>query len=141
MGGGILSPIFYCIYVDDLVEIPTAMGVGCHLREIFLSILLYADDMALIAPSLKGLQKLLSATEEYCKVWDIMLNAKKSENMSFGKKHNLAPLQLDGKGIDWVVLLCIWAFSVTILEPFDPSCISRSFLVRVVILGHFSTHS
>ena len=64
-----MSPIFYCIYVDDLVEIPTAMGVGCHLREIFLSILLYADDMALIAPSLKGLQKLLSATEEYCKVW------------------------------------------------------------------------
>ena len=100
--GGILSPIFYCIYVDDLVDILTAIGVGCHLSNIFLSILLYADDMALTAPSLRGLQKLLCATEEYCKALDIMLNAKKSKNMFFGKKHSLAPLQLDGKNIEWV---------------------------------------
>ena len=93
--GGILSPIFYCIYVDEL-------GVGCHMSNLFLSILLYADDMALIAPSLRGLQKLLSVTEEYCRTWDIMLNAKKSKNMFFGKKYNLAPLQLNGKNIEWV---------------------------------------
>ena len=85
-----------------MVDILTAIGVGCHLSNIFLSILLYADDMALTAPSLRGLQKLLCATEEYCKAWDIMLNAKKSKNMFFGKKHSLAPLQLDGKNIEWV---------------------------------------
>ena len=50
--GGILSPVFYCLYVDDLVEILSALGIGCHLRGIFLSILLYADDMALTAPPL-----------------------------------------------------------------------------------------
>ena len=58
--------------------------------------------MALLSPSLKGLQKLLSATEEYCKTWDIMLNAKKTKNLFFGKKHNLASLQLDNKEIEWV---------------------------------------
>ena len=59
--------------------------------------------MALPSPSLRGLQKLLSATEDYCKTWDIMLNAKKSKNMSFGKNYSsLASLQLDGKDIDWV---------------------------------------
>ena len=100
--GGILSPIFYCLYIDDLVDILSALGVGCHLRDLFLSILLYADDMALLSPSLKGLQRLLSATEEYCKTWDIMLNAKKTKNLFFGKKHFLAPLQLDGKEIEWV---------------------------------------
>ena len=100
--GGILSPTFYCIYIDELVDILSSFGVGCHLRNIFLSILLYADDMALLSPSLKGLQKLLSATEEYCKTWDIMLNAKKSKNLLFGKGKNLAPLQLDGKPIEWV---------------------------------------
>ena len=100
--GGILSPTFYCIYVDELVDILIASGVGCYLSNLFLSILLYADDMALIAPSLRGLQKLLSVTEEYCKAWDIMLNAKKSKNMFFGKKYDLAPLQLDGKNIEWV---------------------------------------
>ena len=100
--GGILSPIFYCLYVDELVEILTAAGIGCHLKKIFLSILLYADDMALIAPSLKGLQKLLLLTEEYCQAWDIMLNAKKSKNMLFGKKHPLIALRLNGKEIEWV---------------------------------------
>ena len=58
--------------------------------------------MALTSPSLKGLQRLLSATEEYCKSWDILLNPKKSKNMFFGKEHTLASLQLDGKDIEWV---------------------------------------
>ena len=58
--------------------------------------------MALVAPSLKALQKLLTATEQYCAEWDILLNAKKSKNMSFGKKHSLASLCLDGKDIEWV---------------------------------------
>ena len=31
-----------------------------------------------------------------------MLNAKKSKNLFFGKSHTLAPLQLDGKDIEWV---------------------------------------
>ena len=100
--GGILSPIFYCLYVDDLVDILSNLGIGCHLKNLFLSILLYADDMALLSPSLKGLQRLLSATEQYCMTWDIMLNAKKSKNLFFGKSHPLAPLQLDGKNIEWV---------------------------------------
>ena len=87
--GGVLSPDFYCIYVDDLVEILSDMGIGCYLKNVFLSILLYADDMALIAPSLRGLQKLISATEKYCKDWDILLNAKKTKNMVFGQKYVL----------------------------------------------------
>ena len=97
-----MSPVFYCLYVDDLVEILSSMGIGCHLKDMFLSILLYADDIALIAPCLKELKRLLSATEHYCKSWDILLNAKKSKNMAFGKKKSLASLQMDGKDIDWV---------------------------------------
>ena len=58
--------------------------------------------MALIAPSLKGLQKLLLATESYCKQWDVMLNPKKTKNMSIGKKYDLPDLHLDGKAIEWV---------------------------------------
>ena len=100
--GGVLSPVFYCLYVDDLVDILVALGIGCYLLKTFLSILLFADDMALLAPSLKGLQTLLNATESYCKQWDILLNAKKTKNMYFGKRFILPQLVLDGKQIDWV---------------------------------------
>ena len=55
-----------------------------------------------MAPSLKGLQTLLSATEQYSKTWDIMLNPKKSKNMLFCKKHVPPLLQLDGNDIEWV---------------------------------------
>ena len=101
--GGILSPVFYCIYVDDLVRILKEAGIGCHVRNTFLSILLYADDMCLIAPSLRGLQRLLNIVERYCKDWDIMLNPKKSKNMQFGKRiERLPSLILDGQDIVWV---------------------------------------
>ena len=83
-----------------------ALGVGCYLRQTFLSILLYADDVALLAPSLKGLQTLLHVTEEYCKQWDILLNAKKTKNLHFGKKCELPNLTLDGKAIVLWSLLC-----------------------------------
>ena len=104
--GGILSPTFYCIYVDELVQIHSQAGIGCHIRSAFLSILLYADDMCLISPSVKGLhslQKLLLITEQYCTDWDIMLNPKKSKIMEFGKLSNCLPsLLLDGKELEWV---------------------------------------
>ena len=37
--GGILSPDFYSIYVDDLVLILSKLGVGCHILNTFISIL------------------------------------------------------------------------------------------------------
>ena len=101
--GGILSPILYCIYVDSLAQILKDAGIGCYIRDSFLSILLYADDMCLMAPSLKGLQRLLKLTENFCAFWDVMLNPKKSKNMQFGKKEDSLPfLQLDGNALEWV---------------------------------------
>ena len=91
--GGILSPDFYSIYVDDLLAVLAKLKVGCHMREAFVSALLYADDMALLSPSLKGLQKLLTACESFCKDWDICLNPKKTKNMCFGRRQaNLCKL-------------------------------------------------
>ena len=64
---------------------------------------MYADDIALLAPSMRGLQKLLLICERYCLDWDIRLNAKKSKKLRFGK--GLSPsncLKINGSPIDWV---------------------------------------
>ena len=99
---GILSPDFYSIYVDELVEILAKLHVGCYICNIFISALLYADDMALMSPSLRGLQRLLLACEQYCKDWDICLNPKKSRNLYFGTRQNsLCKLKLNGTEIEW----------------------------------------
>ena len=122
--GGILSPNFYCIYVDDLVSLLSETGIGCHIRDVFLSVLLYADDMALVSPSVKGLQRLLSICEIFCQDWDICLNSKKSKCMAFGKKRSgLFPLQLDGKQLEWVES---WSYlGVTLLSGKLFSCSIR----------------
>ena len=76
--------------------------------------------MALLAPSLKGLQTLLSATEKYCQEWDILLNAKKTKNMIFGKVCQLPHLILDGKDIEWVQT---WTYlGVTLLSGKTFNC-------------------
>ena len=53
--GGILSPDFYSIYVDDLLAELQKSKLGCYYGLYFAAALFYADDMALLAPSLKGL--------------------------------------------------------------------------------------
>ena len=101
--GGVLSPDLYSIYVDCLIGILQSSEIGCYVGGKFAASFFYADDMCVIAPSLKGLQKLLNLCGSYCEQWDICLNAKKTKNMFFGKKINLEHrLLLDGKPIEWV---------------------------------------
>ena len=71
--------------------------------RVFAAALIYADDMAVLAPSLKGLQKLLKLCEQYCNEWDIRLNGKKSKNMCFGKGPTpLYQPKIAGVSIEWV---------------------------------------
>ena len=102
--GGVLSPDLYCMYIDELVVILSRLGVGCYMRDVFLSALLYADDMAILSPSLKGLQILLKACKSFCRDWYICLNHKKKQkNMAFGRRRSaLCSLTLDGNPIEWV---------------------------------------
>ena len=49
--GGVLSPILFTIYINDLLDELKKAGVGCHWNQHFLGALCYADDVALLAPS------------------------------------------------------------------------------------------
>ena len=68
--GGVLSPDLYNIYVDDLIQLLQSSGIGCYIASTFAAALFYADDMCILAPSLKGLQKLLNICGSYCERWD-----------------------------------------------------------------------
>ena len=101
--GGVLSPDLYSIYVDELISKLMDIGKGCYVLNVFAAALFYADDMALLSPSIRGLQLLLNVCEEYCREWDICLNDKKSKNLFFGKPvPNLHKTTLNGNEIEWV---------------------------------------
>ena len=49
--GGVLSPNFYGLYVDDLFRIPhQSSGAGCYYVKRYAAALMYTDDMAVLAP-------------------------------------------------------------------------------------------
>ena len=101
--GGVLSPDFYSIYVDKLISYLMKLGVGCYVCGLFAAALFYADDMAILSPSIRGLQILLNACADYCQEWDICLNVKKTKCLYYGKKCDfIADVMIDGKKVEWV---------------------------------------
>ena len=102
--GGVLSPNLYSLYVDDLICILKSAGIGCYVRAIFAAALFYADDVAILAPSVKGLQKLLDICQLYCEEWDICLNPKKTKNLFFGRRSAPSHMtKVNGNLIAWAV--------------------------------------
>ena len=50
----------------------------------FIASILYADDVCLLAPSRRAIQKLLDICSSYAASWCIMYNERKSKLMYFG---------------------------------------------------------
>ena len=61
--GGVLSPLLFAIFIDDMVAKVINENVGCFISSACISIILYADDIILIAPTVSGLQRLLNVCE------------------------------------------------------------------------------
>ena len=82
--GGVLSPILFSVYVDDLFKRLEESGAGCWVSNHFVGCVAYADDLSLIAPSRKGLQTLIDTCEKYAVEHDVQFNGQKSQFMVFG---------------------------------------------------------
>ena len=85
--GGILSPTLFNVFMDKLSTKLTASNTGCKLIDMTMNHLMYADDIALIAPSAKGLQSLLRTCEYYASKHEIIFNSVKSMCMCVTPKH------------------------------------------------------
>ena len=63
--GGILSPYFVCVYMDDLSNKLNNVTAGCILVSSLINHLMYADEVVLKALSSMCLSMLLSECSEY----------------------------------------------------------------------------
>jgi len=77
--GGVVSPILFCIYIDDLLLRLSLSGVGCYIGLSFAGALAYADDIVLIAPTPNATRKLLAICDDFAAQYDIVFNADKSK--------------------------------------------------------------
>ena len=87
--GGVLSPLLFSVYIDELLEKLKRNGIGCFLGHHYVGALGYADDIMLLCPSVSGLKKMIKICEEYAEEHCILFNGKKSKYLVFGNyKYN-----------------------------------------------------
>lgn len=84
--GGIISPVFFNLYMDNLSDCLTNSNIGCNVNGMFINHLLYADDSCIMAPSPAGLQKLLDICCDYAKDNTIIYNELKTKCVCFKPK-------------------------------------------------------
>ena len=75
-------------YVNDLSECLNKSVVGGSMNGTFVNHMLYADDICLISLSSSGPQRLLNICDDYCKLHDLIFNAKKSMCINFSTTMN-----------------------------------------------------
>ena len=63
--GGIISPVLFNVYMDDLSTSLNNSGIGGHIGEKTINHLCYADDICLIALSSSAMQQLLNICHTY----------------------------------------------------------------------------
>lgn len=99
--GGCMSPILFNVYMDELSN-RLDTRAGCRINSLCLNHISYADDMILLAPSIKGLRILLKICEEYANTHNMMYNPKKTELIAFHHGKNpekMLPVQLNEENI------------------------------------------
>ena len=87
--GGILSPILFTVYIDELLQWLTNIGVGCHWKGMFASCLCYADDLALLAPSAHALRRMLKVCSDFAMERNLMFNAGKTQLICFRRHRSI----------------------------------------------------
>ena len=83
--GGVLNPILFMIYIDDLLLSLRNLGVVCFWRSYFTGAVCYADDLALLAPSASALRLMLHQCEAFAVSRGLRFNSAKTQLIRFGR--------------------------------------------------------
>ena len=95
--GSVLSPSLFAVYIDDIVN-----SLSVSQRHF---IILYADDILIMAPSVTELQKIISMCEHELQLLDMMINVNKSCCLRIGPRYAVNCTDIlthDGHPIPWV---------------------------------------
>ena len=67
--GCLLSPTLFNLFINGLIEEIKKLGLGVKCGEIILALLVFADDIALMAETEEDLQRMLNALDSWCGCW------------------------------------------------------------------------
>ncbi len=78
-----LSPLSFNLFINDLAVCIKALGKGVNINNELVSILMYADDIVLIAENEGDLQGMLDLLHHWCNINNMTVNCSKSNIVHF----------------------------------------------------------
>ena len=78
------SPALWSLYLDNLSKELRQLGVGCHVGGLYVGVVVYADDVLLMASTRGAMQAMLRKCEQHatlCSVL-ILIQEKASQSVS-----------------------------------------------------------
>lgn len=86
-----LSPTLFGIFIDQLHDLLKEMGgAGSQLGALAIQLLIFADDVVLLAHTPSDLQQHLLALEHFCKQTGMQVNMKKTKCLAIGSRQELS---------------------------------------------------
>ena len=101
--GCVLSPTLFSIYINSMADEINKSGIGIEVLGRTIAILLYADDIVVIAESVADLQRGMRIITEWGRKWQCRFNRGKSKVVVYGsRKKTDAEWSLGGGEVDQV---------------------------------------
>ena len=86
--GGVLSPVLFAVYIDDLIVKLTKTNLGYCIGNVSFSCVFYADDIMLFSGSLYKLQLMLNICDAQMRSLDLKFNPLKCHVLRVSKKEH-----------------------------------------------------
>ena len=103
--GESLSPFLFSMFINDINDHLSTEDAGIKIEQTLMTIILFADDMAVFSLSAMGLQNGLDRLKEYCFMWGLTVNTLKTKCVAFrkgGKITKQDKWKYDGNDIETV---------------------------------------
>ena len=78
-----MSTSLFSVYNNDLVKEINDLNCGITIDQSMISLLIYADDIVLLAPSAEDLQLMLNTVNAWCNKWRLIVNKDKTRIVHF----------------------------------------------------------
>ena len=139
--GGVLSPILFNVYIDDIKFVFDDTCDPLNIFENPLSHLLYADDLVLLSTSYTGLNNCLNRVAQFCHKWQLVINIKKSKVVVFnpsGRVISGLKFYIQGGNLEVVKTYCYLGIEMSTSGSF---CVAKSNLIEKARKAMFPLYS
>ena len=80
-------PTVFSIFINSLAKLLKDMNKGVKYHNISITVLLYADDIIILADNENNMQDLLNGLHMWCKQWRMLINLEKTQIIHFRPKN------------------------------------------------------